>query len=87
CTTGLNQKPVSFKVYPNPFKGSFTLETSIQNNMETTIELFNVLGEKVYSKEIDQASPKNFVPVAEPGFYTLRVTNEKEVQTFKLIGN
>ncbi len=87
CTTGLNQKPVSFKVYPNPFKGSFTLEMSNLNIGPATLELFNALGEKVYSKEIDQASAQTFVPVAEPGFYMLRVTNEKEIQTFKLIGN
>jgi GH35 family endo-1,4-beta-xylanase len=87
CTTGLNQKPVSYKVYPNPFKGSFTLETTIQNSIASTIELFNVLGEKVYSKETDQLSGINIVPAASPGFYTLRVSNKEEVHTFKLIAN
>lgn len=87
CTTGLNQKPVLFKVYPNPFKGSFVLDTSNLSNEIAMLELFNVLGVKVYSKKIDQNEGQTIIPIAEPGFYTLRVSTEKEVNTFKLIGN
>ncbi len=87
CTTGLNQKPVSFKVYPNPCSGSFVFETSNLNDGLTTLELFNVLGAKIYSVEIDQLSGKTIVPAANPGFYTLRVSNKNEVHTFKVIAN
>ena len=87
CTTGLNQNSVSFRIYPNPCKGSFVLETSNLNNLQTTIELFNALGTRVFSSEVDQLSGKTFIPVANPGFYTLKVSNKNEVQTFKIIGN
>jgi endo-1,4-beta-xylanase len=87
CTTGLNQKPVSFKVYPNPFEGSFILERIDFNNIPAKLELFNALGAKVYGKELDPVTGQTIVPVSNPGFYTLRISNEKEVQAFKLIGN
>jgi GH35 family endo-1,4-beta-xylanase len=87
CTTGLNQNSTLYRVYPNPFKGSFTLEASNINDTPSKVELFNVLGEKVYSKEIGEIVAQTIIPVAEPGFYTLRISNEKETRTFKLIGN
>jgi GH35 family endo-1,4-beta-xylanase len=87
CTTGLKQNSTLYRVYPNPFKGSFTLEASNMYNTPSTVELFNVLGEKVYSKEIGEIVAQTIIPVAEPGFYTLRISNEKETRTFKLIGN
>jgi endo-1,4-beta-xylanase len=87
CTTGLNQKPVSFRVYPNPFKGAFTLEASNLNSIPSTVELFNVLGAKVYSNEIGKTATPTIIPVAKPGYYTLRISNKKETRTFKLIGN
>ena len=92
CTTGLNQSrvPVTFRIYPNPFKGSFTLETSPGypgNNEQSTLELFNALGVRVYCIKFDQLSGKTIIPMANPGFYTLKVSTENEVQTFKLIGN
>ncbi|HEX7585537.1 MAG TPA: T9SS type A sorting domain-containing protein, partial [Prolixibacteraceae bacterium] len=87
CTMGLNQNSVSFRVYPNPFKGSFTLETSNLNHEPATLELFNALGARIYSKEFDQLSGQTIIPVTNPGFYTLRVSSKNEVQVFKLIGN
>ena len=87
CTTGLNQNSVSYRVFPNPFNGAFTLEASNLNNTPSTVELFNVLGAKVYSKEIGEIAAQTIIPVTEPGFYTLRISSEKETRTFKLIGN
>jgi endo-1,4-beta-xylanase len=87
CTTGLNQNSVSYRVFPNPFKGAFTLEASNLDNLPSILELFNALGAKIYTKEIGKNAAPIVIPVAKPGFYTLRVSNEKEVKTFKLIGN
>jgi GH35 family endo-1,4-beta-xylanase len=87
CTTGLNPNQESIQIYPNPFKGEFTLEASQLNHGPSTLELFNASGARVYFQEMEQTSGKTIIPVANPGFYTLRLTNEKEIQTFKLIGN
>lgn len=87
CTTGLNQNSVSFRIYPNPCKESFVMETSYLNNLLTTIELFNALGARVFNSEVDQQTGKTSIPMSNPGFYTLKVSNKNEVQTFKIIGN
>lgn len=87
CTTGLNPNQESIQIYPNPFKGEFTLETSQLNQGSTILELFNASGAKVYFQEMDQISGKTIIPVANPGFYTLRVSNKDMVQTFKVVGN
>ena len=63
------------------------METSNLNNLQTTIELFNASGARVFNSELDQLSGKTVIPVANPGFYTLKVSNKNEVQTFKIIGN
>jgi len=87
CTTGLNENQESVKIYPNPFKGEFTLEISQLNQGLTKLELFNAAGACIYFQELDQISGKMIIPVANPGFYTLRITNEESVQTYKIIGN
>jgi GH35 family endo-1,4-beta-xylanase len=87
CTTGLNPNQKSIQIYPNPFKGEFTLETSQLNHGPITLELFNASGARVYFQEIDQISGKTIIPVANPGFYTLRISTKDSVQTFKVVGN
>ncbi len=87
CTTGLNSNQESIQIYPNPFKGEFTLETSQLNHGSTILELFNASGARVYFQKIDQISGKTIIPAANPGFYTLRVSNKDSVQTFKVVGN
>ncbi len=87
CTTGLNQNRETFRIYPNPFKGTFTLETSNFSSSPTTIEIFNASGARVYNQKLDQLSGKTVIPVAYQGFYTLRVRNADDVHTFKLLNN
>jgi GH35 family endo-1,4-beta-xylanase len=87
CTTGIEENHYQFRVYPNPFKGSFTLETGLLNSQRVTAELYNALGALVKNIELDQISGKTTISVANPGFYTLRVSNDNEVKIFKLIGN
>jgi hypothetical protein len=40
-------KQVDFKCYPNPFYDKITIETSINNNDITSIELYNLNGSTV----------------------------------------
>jgi hypothetical protein len=87
CTTGINENEVSCKVYPNPFSGSFTLETGLMNNAPVTAELYNALGARVKNIELNQVSGKTTINVSSPGFYTLRVSTKEGVKVFKLVGN
>ena len=87
CTTGIEENQLQFKVYPNPFSGSFTLETSVIENKPVSAELYNALGALVKNVELDQVSGKTNISVSTPGFYTLRVSTENGVRIFKMVGN
>jgi endo-1,4-beta-xylanase len=86
CTTGKFQKQESFQVYPNPAKGSFTLEISDKLNTPSVLELFNATGARVYQLASKQLSGKTIIPVANPGFYTLKISYNGQAQSFKLVG-
>ncbi len=87
CATGIGENQHLFRVYPNPFTGSFTLETGLLNSQQVSAVLYNALGALVRNIELDQVSGKTNIHVAQPGFYTLKVSNGNEVKIFKLIGN
>lgn len=87
CTTGIGENEISCRVYPNPFKGSFVLETGVLNGEKVTAELYNALGSLVKNIELDQYSGKTTIQVGTPGFYTLRVNSKSKTQIFKLTGN
>lgn len=87
CTTGIEENQLQFKIYPNPFCGSFTLETSLVGNTHVSAELYNALGALVKRVELDQISGKTTIQVANPGFYTLRVSDGNGFKVFKLVGN
>ncbi len=75
------------KVYPNPSNGEFTIVESGKLNMEnekSNIEVYNMLGEKVYSQFSTLNSPFSINLSDEPnGVYLYRVINESG----SLIGN
>lgn len=86
CTTGINDPADLFRVYPNPFQGSFTLETSSLHGGMIHAELFNVAGALVYSAEINPTALKTIIPVSTPGFYLLKVSDADGTRTVKLVG-
>jgi hypothetical protein len=87
CTTGLDQKSNDLRVCPNPFKGSFTLETGPESNLITSIELYNAAGVRLFQSASNPVAAKTQILVPEPGIYLLRVSQKDEVRIFKLIGN
>ena len=87
CTTGIDDNEISWRVYPNPFSGSFVLETGFQGVETIKAELFNASGALVKNIELDLYSGKTITNVANPGFYTLRISSGNEIKIFKLIGN
>jgi endo-1,4-beta-xylanase len=73
-------------IYPNPFKGSFVIETSGMNNEPVTAELFNSLGQRVMVSVLDNVSGKTSIRHETPGIYTLRISNSNGFRVFKIIG-
>jgi GH35 family endo-1,4-beta-xylanase len=87
CTTGIEENLLNLRVYPNPFNGSFVLETGLINNGQLSCELYNSLGALIKNIEIDRLTNRTTINIANPGFYTLRIKNREFTKVFKLVGN
>ncbi len=66
---------VDLNIYPNPSTGQFTLEAKNQNLKLKTIEVFNVLGQKVLNEmpETEQSTYKINIASQPDGVYLYRV--------------
>ena len=75
----------SFKIYPNPNSGSFTIE--IENpSKDVSIEIFNLLGKLV--KKVETNSSKSIYEIdlnSADGIYWLRVKNGDSVWNQKVV--
>jgi hypothetical protein len=63
-------------IYPNPAEDIIWIETTNESNEIKNIELYNTLGQKLYSmKPILENSKKSHVTLSQyaPGLYLLRV--------------
>ncbi len=87
CTTSLNEIQHNFKIFPNPFSGSFTIETSGMGDFPVTAELYNVNGALMKNFVLDRTAGKTVIRVPDSGFYSLRLSTSNEVRIVKLIAN
>ena len=87
CATGIYDLKSYVRVYPNPFKGYFIVDSPAEASGNTTIELFDMLGKSVILKDLDQNNPQTVIYMDTPGIYSLRIQNSENVQTYKMIGN
>ncbi len=65
-----------WKIYPNPSSGIFTISfAGAQNPIPATIEIYNVLGEKVLKETLRSTQGDNLINlIGEPnGIYLYRV--------------
>ncbi|MEK6617013.1 MAG: T9SS type A sorting domain-containing protein [Bacteroidota bacterium] len=71
-------------VYPNPNIGQFTLVIE-SNAKQSQIEIYNVLGEKVYSEKILNLKSLIINLDVPDGVYFLQLKSENGTETKKLI--
>lgn len=86
CTTGLvevNKDNLGLNIYPNPNDGSFTFTIKNTQSSLTSVKVFNVVGEVVYSKlgVAVQSNNKISLDGISSGVYLLQITNENGVVT------
>jgi len=69
---------VSVNLFPNPNKGVFAIFSSA-NNLNSTIEIYNMLGKKVYNETIQQAQSDILIDLSNQpaGIYLYRIISEK----------
>lgn len=78
-----NADNFNFSIFPNPTNGKFQISSEARIN---TIEIFNAVGEKVFSISINQKKYEVDLTSHSSGIYILKITNQdKTVRVKKLI--
>jgi len=73
---GIESGDEPIKVYPNPNNGQFTIQASAAGG-ESSLEIYNMLGEKVYSQLSTFSSPLSINLSNQPnGIYLYRIISE-----------
>ena len=83
----LNNEGV-FNIYPNPTNGQFVVEFSNQKKDDYLIEVRNIIGQLIYSEEIDNIAvgfTKQIDLSEHRGVYFLSISNSSGTRTEKLI--
>lgn len=73
------------KLYPNPNKGIFTVNLNRDDLENITINIFNILGEIIYTTKSKVNSFEINIPNLESGIYLVKISNENYNETLKFI--
>jgi hypothetical protein len=85
---------VNIKVYPNPFKDQATISFKVTEKSDTRLELFNVKGQKILSRELGVLEKGNnqfkldiddLPEIKCSGVYLIRISNKNDRVTSKII--
>lgn len=80
-----NNAAADINVYPNPGRDQFFIEMPYDQN--STIEIFNVEGQLVYSCKLQSTKTEIKIDALTSGLYFIQVKNSKGVSVKKLIKN
>jgi len=77
----------SFRIYPNPTTGAFTLEQSVNGTLQNMkVEIYSMLGGRIMSENIIGEKKHQFLLSNEPtGIYLVRILTGDKVETIKVI--
>ena len=83
---GINDKIISnYSVYPNPSNEIFTILFTENTRENYLCEIYNNLGELIQSETISNNMHNLNLSNYPAGFYFLKITNNKEAKTQKII--
>lgn len=89
ATVGINELQVEsekVKVFPNPNNGVFTVEIKNEElKIKNTVEVYNMLGEEIYNKELNSATGQINLSNQPAGIYLYRIISEKGELVGKLV--
>ena len=83
CVNSIQQDHNRSSVYPNPFKGTFTVDTK-DIPTDSKFELYNGLGEMIYSHTLFQQNELLKISVENPGIYILCISGNEYKQSIIL---
>ena len=75
-------------VYPNPSNNYFNVDIDLEKSQKTTVSLYNLMGQVVFTKSYDFNSGENLINISADqlasGMYTLSVATESGVNQTKI---
>ena len=80
-----NIEKESFEVYPNPSDGKFFIRNIQSQNTIDLLEVYNVIGKKVYSQFQLKPFDEIDLSFAPKGIYFIKTISNEEAQTIKLV--
>jgi len=87
--TGINTiENANLSIYPNPNNGMFTLTAKFNTNIDFTVEMVNLDGQTIYTKEFNGVNAINeTIDVANyaKGIYYIRLTGNNVVKQEKVV--
>lgn len=73
---------LAIRIFPNPAKDNVNI--TIANNIETRIEIYNILGERVFIRKINESMSIN-ISSLKSGIYLFKCIQNDKITTKKLI--
>ena len=70
------------KLYPNPIENNLTIE--LKSNVDTNIEIYDILGKRVFNQQIKETSNLNLQNL-KSGIYIVKITQGNSTITKKLV--
>ena len=86
-TVGINESVYvsTINVFPNPSIGKFTLEVTGDNGQETSLEIYNILGEKIYTALNIKQQMQIDLSALPKGIYFVKVYGGQIILTKKIV--
>lgn len=77
----------SFKVYPNPNNGEFTLQLNTYSNTDVTVDIFDLRGRKIFNTSFRNSTERKKINLknAQSGMYMMVLTEGNKKATKKII--
>ena len=77
----------SFKVYPNPSSGSFSITSSLFSESSSQINLYDLSGRQVFTQKMSEQTVQdiNLPSTISSGLFVLELTNGKAKESMKIV--
>ncbi|MEP7263312.1 MAG: kelch repeat-containing protein [Bacteroidota bacterium] len=77
----------SINIFPNPVSGLLNIKINNSSNIKSQLKITNVLGENIFSKEIQNNETIVDMSTLQNGIYFVKIENEYTIQTKQIIVN
>lgn len=77
----------SYSIYPNPNNGEFSVQLNFNDFIETSLEIFDMLGKKIYNQNLNSNQTTVNTKYIEKGVYLVKLTRGNLTSTSKIVVN